>query len=57
VVEVRAMYLTFEDERETMLYFLVFHDVREASRKIQNLVVDQRLSEHEAQSELMKYLS
>jgi len=38
---VKPLYLAFKDEPETMLCFLVFHDVREALRKMQNLVVDQ----------------
>ena len=39
VVVVRALYSTAEDDRETMLCFFNFHDIREEPRKMQKLDV------------------
>jgi len=48
VVAARALYSTSDEERETVLCFLVFQDINDAPRKMQKPMVDLRVSRQEA---------
>jgi len=47
-VEVKARYSTSEDDLETVFCFLVFHEINDSPRKMQKLVVERRVMEHDA---------
>jgi len=50
----RARYLASGEERETVVCFLDFQEIREVPRSMQRPVVDRLVIGHEAQSESLK---
>ena len=55
-IEVKTRYLAFEDNLETVLCFLFFHETNDSPKKMQNLVVECRVIEQDAQSESLQAL-
>ena len=57
VVEANAMYPASAKDRDTIICFLVFQEIRVSPIKMQNPEVDFLVSRHDAQSESTKDLS
>lgn len=54
IVAAKAQYLALAEDQDTFDYFLVFQEIKELSRKMQKLVLDQRVSIQDTQSQLQK---